>query len=146
MVLLSVPAGGDVGGSPMSFVQRVDAAGEVLNDRSWELVEEKIREIKAKPHSTISLYGPRNAQMMLEYVAPHGYFISTFDENGTEEWVPVDDDASSDMISVDISDNVDEVPKNILINEKDALSIAKEFYLYGTRRTHHSWKKSIDLL
>ena len=130
----------------MSFVYRINAAGEKLDDPSWEIVEAKLLGLKNWPHSTLSLYGDASAQMMLEFVNGEGYFISAFGRDEAEEWLAVDHSKPSGMVLVDISGNVDDVPNNILVSDQIAISVVKDFYLYGVRSTDQAWTKSVDIM
>jgi hypothetical protein len=130
----------------MSFVRRINAAGEIFDNPSWGIVEAKLLGLKNTPRSTLSLYGEANGQMMLEFVKGEGYFVSAFGRDEKEEWLAVDESRPSDMVLVDISGNIDNVPNNILVSDQIALTVVKQFYLHGVRSAGQAWTKSRDVM
>ena len=129
----------------MCFVKRLMIAGEIFDHPTWEIVESRFLCLKDLIHRTLSLYGDANAQMMVEFVKGEGYFVSVFGKDEIEEWLAVDQSRPSEMILVDISGNLDDVPKNILVSDRIALSVVKHFFLHGVRSADYAWIKSIEL-
>ena len=129
----------------MAFVSKMDAA-KSLSHPDWDSVKNALLELKNVRYSTVALYGKEAGQMMIEYAECQGYFISAFGEGEIEEWVVFDESKPTETVSVDISGNVDELPKCVLVSDMVAMEVTRAFYVDGVRDPNHKWKKSIDLL
>ena len=129
----------------MAFIRKIDSDG-IIDEPSWGIVERELNALKGRLHATLSLLGDENAQMTLEFVNDKGFFVSAFGKAEVEESILIDEAESCDNILVDISGNIDEVPRCVLVSDDIALDAVKEFFLHGVRSARQQWKRSIDLL
>jgi hypothetical protein len=127
------------------FVDSVILGQTKIDPHSLSVVKQSIIELKYSLFTTLFLRG-QNGQMMMEFVEGMGYYISAFGKGELEEWLACDENLPPEQVSVNLSGEMSDVPRNILVPEETALDVAAPFYQDGSRSSRHCWVRSLDLI
>lgn len=129
---------------PHPFVTMIDVHGIVENP-TWAMTQEAIISLQYKRNAVLSLYG-KDAQMMVEFVQNHGFYISVFGIGEIVEWLAIDEQKSGDLVICDISGNSDSVPNHIFVSAQQAIQAVQEFFDRGVRSSQFGWISSIEVM
>jgi hypothetical protein len=129
----------------MAFVDSVIHAQTEIEPHSLNVVIEFIVKLKDAAFTTLYL-GGKDGQMTMEFVHGLGYYVSAFGTGEIEEWLACDESLTREEVSANLSGQVNDVPRNILVSEKIALDVAAVFYRDGSRSSTQCWIRSLDLM
>jgi hypothetical protein len=129
----------------MPFVSTIKTSDSELQVHDPLTLDRLISGPEESPSKVLFLYGPNEAEMSLTYMDPHGYYVSN-QQRGTSEAIAMDKSLPDGQIEVIIADDLQTVPRSILLREELAIPIVHEFFWNGQRFGLVSWVNPFEVI